>query len=36
LPLDSLPHWNPSEAARIRLLFHKSGRLASSAPRLLR
>jgi hypothetical protein len=36
LPLDSLPHWEPSEAARIRLLFHKSGRLASSAPRLLR
>ena len=36
LPLDRLPHWDPSEASRIRLLFHKPGRVGAAGPRLLR
>jgi hypothetical protein len=36
LPLDRLPHWDPSEARRVRLLFHAAGPVAAAPPRLLR
>jgi hypothetical protein len=36
LPLGQLPHWAPSDAARVRLLFHAPGNLAAAAPRLVR
>ncbi|GAC1473830.1 MAG: hypothetical protein NVSMB9_23140 [Isosphaeraceae bacterium] len=36
LPLDRLPHWDPSEARRLRLLFHAPGPLAVASPRLIR
>lgn len=36
LPLDRLPHWGPSDARRVRLLYRAPGPIAVSAPRLLR
>ena len=36
LPLDRLPHWDPTEARRLRLFYHGAGPLAVSSPRLLR
>ncbi len=36
LPLDRLPHWDPSREHRVRVSFPASGRVAVEAPRLLR
>ena len=36
LPRDCLPHWNPAEASRFRVLYHTAGEVALEAPRLLR
>jgi hypothetical protein len=36
LPLDRLPHWDPSGVPRIRLIFREVGPLAVEVPRLLR
>ncbi len=33
LPLDKLPHWNPAEARRVRLLFHDAGPVSPVDPR---
>jgi hypothetical protein len=35
LPLDRVPHFDPSEARRVRLLFHAPGPVALEAPRLV-
>lgn len=36
LPFDRLPHFDPAEARRVRLLFHAEGPVALGAPKLLR
>lgn len=36
LPLESLPHWDPSQARRVRLLYHDAGPVALESPRLVR
>jgi hypothetical protein len=35
LPLDRLPHWDPSDARRVRLLFHSPGPVSTEAPGFL-
>ena len=36
IPLESLPHWSPSRAGRIRVVVRSVGTVALEAPRLLR
>jgi hypothetical protein len=36
IPLESLPHWSPSRAARIRVVVRSAGTVRLEAPRLLR
>jgi hypothetical protein len=36
IPLDRLPHWQPSEARRLRVLFRTPGMVTLGSPRLLR
>jgi hypothetical protein len=36
LPLDQLPHWDPTGVRRVRLLLHAAGPVAVGEPRLIR
>jgi hypothetical protein len=36
VPLDTLPHWDPERARRLRVLFHMPGPIAAGTPKLLR